>query len=313
MSCSKILIIGSGITGLSCAGMLADAGLNVMVLDKGRGVGGRLATKRTRCGRQFDHGAQYVTARAPDFHAVLRSMRAAATVDVWEAGAPEPHFVGVPGMSGLPKHLVTGLDVSQNTTVETVAARDGGWTVTTQTDSLAASHVVVTTPAPQITPLIGVDHPLTRRLLSVEMAPCLTLMAAFKDGQPIPFTSKRMPQQPLSWIAYNSSKPSRLSQGCWVAQASVDWSVENLERDNAELAELMLPMLCAQIGADPSAAQYVAAHRWRYARSTSPLGEPFLRDNSRTLYLGGDWCIGPRVEAGWISGRAIADDILKRI
>lgn len=53
-------------------------------------------------------------------------MRAAATVDVWEAGAPEPHFVGVPGMSGLPKHLVTGLDVSQNTTVETVAARDGG-------------------------------------------------------------------------------------------------------------------------------------------------------------------------------------------
>lgn len=89
--------------------------------------------------------------------------------------------------------------------------------------------------------------------------------------------------------------------------------MENLERNNAELAELMLPMLCAQIGADPSAAQYVAAHRSRYARSTSPLGEPFLRDNSRTLYLGGDWCIGPRVEAGWISGRAIADDILKRI
>jgi len=53
-----------------------------------------------------------------------------------------------------------------------------------------------------------------------------------------------------------------------------------------------------------------AAHRWRYARVTQALGQPFLCSPDATLYLGGDWCIGARVEAAWSSGRAIAGDIL---
>jgi renalase len=35
-----------------------------IVFDKGRGIGGRLATRRAPDGRQFDHGAQYITATA---------------------------------------------------------------------------------------------------------------------------------------------------------------------------------------------------------------------------------------------------------
>jgi predicted NAD/FAD-dependent oxidoreductase len=31
------------------------------------------------------------------------------------------------------------------------------------------------------------------------------------------------------------------------------------------------------------------------------------------LYLGGDWCIGPRIEAAWDSGTAIAEAILAGI
>jgi predicted NAD/FAD-dependent oxidoreductase len=58
---------------------------------------------------------------------------------------------------------------------------------------------------------------------------------------------------------------------------------------------------------------HAAAHRWRYARVTAPLGQPFLRDASGSLYLGGDWCIGPRVEAAWTSGAAIADDLLAQM
>jgi predicted NAD/FAD-dependent oxidoreductase len=63
-------------------------------------------------------------------------------------------------------------------------------------------------------------------------------------------------------------------------------------------------------------AQYVTAtavHRWRYARVTASLGQPFLRDAGGSLYLGGDWCIGPSVEAAWTSGTAIANDLLARM
>ena len=73
----------------------------------------------------------------------------------------------------------------------------------------------------------------------------------------------------------------------------------------------MLPMLCDRLGADQSAVLHAVAHRWRYAKTTVPLGQSFLRDDDGTLYLGGDWCLGARVEAAWSSGAAIAEDPLK--
>ena len=59
---------------------------------------------------------------------------------------------------------------------------------------------------------------------------------------------------------------------------------------------------------DPSAADGLQAN----ARVTQALGRPFLTNVDGTLHLGGDWCIGARVEAAWQSGTAIADDILAR-
>lgn len=297
-------------TGLSCARRLVDAGAEVTVLDKGRGIGGRLATRRTRDGWQFDHGAQYVTARDPRFQTVIQGMRAASMADLWNDGASEPHVVGVPGMNGLAKHLGKGLAVRQKQTVLSVEPSQHGWSVVTESDREHAARVVITAPAPQIPSLIGPDHPLVQRLAHVEMAPCLTLMAALGEDQPTPFVSRRDPEDALAWIACNSAKPGRPAQPCWVAQANIAWSVEHLELERDGLARLMLPMLCERIGADPDAVRYAAAHRWRYANVTTPLGTPFLRDSTESLYLGGDWCQGPRVEAAWTCGRAIADDIL---
>ena len=65
-----IVIIGSGIAGLSCARRLAQAGRTSLVVDKGRGVGGRVATRRAE-GFQFDHGAQYIYAKNADFAALI--------------------------------------------------------------------------------------------------------------------------------------------------------------------------------------------------------------------------------------------------
>jgi predicted NAD/FAD-dependent oxidoreductase len=305
------LVIGAGMAGIACARALHDAGHPVRVLDKGRGIGGRMATRRvaTDAGElRFDHGAQYVTARDPEFAALLDGSAAAA---LWSDGAAQPHHVGLPGMSGLPRALAAGLAVQGGTEVTRVAPGGTGWQVTAGERVAQAARVVLTVPAPQVAPLLGLGHPLVPALAPVHMAPCLTLMAAFPADAPAPFVSRRLDDGPLAYIARDSSKPRRPGGAVtWVAQAAPDWSAAHVEADRAEIAGRMLPLLCEATGATPGSACYQDAHRWRYARVTAPLGRPFLRDATGTLYLGGDWCLGARVEAAWTSGTAIARDIL---
>ena len=59
MSRHDVIIVGSGLGGLLCAGILARAGLNVLVLEQGTQPGGCLQTYR-RHGLDFDTGFHYV-------------------------------------------------------------------------------------------------------------------------------------------------------------------------------------------------------------------------------------------------------------
>lgn len=309
----RIVIIGAGMAGLSCARTLLAAGTAPLILDKGRGIGGRMATRRIvldGAAASFDHGAQYVTARAPDFARFLAGLPDAAAV--WADGAAHPRHVGLPGMSGLPRAMAQGLEVRRGVEVTALRPVAGGWQVTAGAERITCARVVLTAPAPQLAALLGADHPLAAPLAGVSMAPCLTLMAAFPADAPRPFVSRTAAPHPLAWIAQDSTKPSRAAHvASWVAQAGPAWSAAHLEEDGVAIAARLLPVLCEVIGTDPAAALHAATHRWRYAQVTAPLGQPFLRDAKRSLYLGGDWCLGPRVEAAWQSGRAIARDILE--
>ena len=69
----RVAVIGAGISGLMCARTLLDHGIDVTVFEKGRGVGGRMATRRTDDGLQFDHGAQYFTVRDERFERYVDS------------------------------------------------------------------------------------------------------------------------------------------------------------------------------------------------------------------------------------------------
>ncbi|NCA72180.1 MAG: deoxyribodipyrimidine photolyase [Sphingobacteriia bacterium] len=306
----RIAVIGSGMAGLACARRLTNAGCMPIVFDKGRGIGGRMATRQTADGLQFDHGAQYITATAPRFTTLLNEAATAEAAALWADGSDRPHVVGTPSMAGLAKYLAHGLDIRQGEEVVALHETKHGWRVTLADGAELFDRVVVTVPAPQVSNLLGPEHSISREVAAVRLDPCLTLMAAFDPDAPRPFVTRTDANAPLAWIAQDSSKPARPAPACWVAQASPAWSAEHLELDPEGLAALMLPMLCEQLGMDAGAVRYAAAHRWRYARVAVPLGRLFARNPSGTLHVGGDWCLGARVEAAWTSGDAIAQDIL---
>ena len=311
MDC-EITIVGAGITGLACARRLVRNGYKPLVLDKGRGIGGRVATRRVMLpdgAISFDHGAQYLTARDPAFAAALQDLGSACTI--WGDGATEPHLVGVPGMSSLPRSLANGVDVQSGKEVTAVQAVPNGWELNIGEMRVETHHLVITVPAPQAAVLLGAGHALHPRIAEVGMAPCLTLMAALPGDAPRSFVSRASDDHPLAWIAQDSSKPGRAGVfTTWVAQAGAEWSERHLEETPEVIAALTLPMLAEVIGVAPQSAVYASAHRWRYARTIAPLGTPFLSSNDATLYVGGDWCLGARVEAAWLSGTAIAQAII---
>lgn len=305
----KVGIVGSGMAGLSCARRLMESGLTPVVYDKGRGLGGRLSTRRADGGFQFDHGAQYLTAEDAGFARVLEEAERAGAAGRWPLNKGERGYVGVPGMTGLAKYLAEGLDIRQNVEVERVARSGSGWRLDSAEVSDTFDRVVCTAPAPQTLKLVG-EHGFSDELRGVRMDPCLTLMIGFSGKVDVAFERQSEPDGPLAWIALDSAKPGRPDATCIVVQAGAEWSRENLEADREEIARRMVPLAEQALGLDLGDAAYISAHRWRYAFAAEPFGRPFAADAGRTLFAGGDWCLGARAEHAWLSGTTIAEEIL---
>ena len=166
-----ILIIGGGMAGLSAATALAAVGQRIIVLDKGRGPGGRMAARRAEIGGEqvgFDHGAQYFTARDPAFREAVAAWEAAGVAARWPA-AGEDAWVGTPGMNACVKAMAETLDVRWGVRAERLE-RDGAvWRIATGDQSFTAATVLVAVPAEQAAVLLA------------ETAPELAALAASVD------------------------------------------------------------------------------------------------------------------------------------
>lgn len=318
----RIAIIGAGMAGISCAHALQEMDCSPVLLEKSRGVGGRLATRRTAEGDQFDHGAQYITAREPAFQQMLQTLEQHQSVAAWAPLDPvrstppaQPWMVGSPGMSALLKPLAATLELHTLTTVTALSRRATGWHLHTDTEATPGPFdaVVCTAPAAQCHALFS-DFPVMQAALAkVRMAPCWAVMLRYTDALPVSFDARRYPTGAIGWLARQSSRPGYAGQPHgWVLHASAGWSEAHLE-DSAEqvLAQLQQELACLlDIPLPP--VSYAAAHRWRHALTTQPLGRPFLANDDGSLYAAGDWCLGARVEYAHDSGQAVAAALATR-
>lgn len=326
-----IAVIGAGVAGQSAASVLSGAGALVTVFDKGRGAGGRLATRRDG-NWQWDHGAQYFTARDPALKALLAGLAAKGVVAPWggqigtltpagfvPGSDAEPRFVGTPRMSALVAALGTGATV-YDIELREIATRGSMLTLTDRHGEHFGPYdaVVVATPAPQAVPLLALSPPVASQAALVETAPCWALMMAFDaplglgfDGA---FVDPALNHGMISWIARDSSKPGRPAGAgeTWVVHASPEWSAVNIEGAPEAIAALLHAGFNAVTGntAPPRAA---IAHRWRHAMTTRPAGSNHLIDPTRPIGACGDWCLGARIEGAFLSGRSLGRAMAERL
>lgn len=296
-------------SGLSAATALVPCGQGIIVLDKGRGPGGRMATRRADTGgvqTSFDHGAQYFTARDPAFCKAVAGWEAAGAAARWPA-AGDDAWVGTPGMNACVKHMAAVLDVRWGVRAHRLSRVGALWQVETDGAVFRAAAVLVAVPAEQAAQLLADAAPdLSAQAAAVVSAPCWAVMAGFCARLPLPDTF-RAAAGPVSWAARNSAKPGRSGMEAWVIHASPERSLGLIDCPKDEASETLLADFFAATGIAPVPPQHLDAHRWLYAQPEAGKGGGALFDPARGIGIAGDYLHSPRVEGAWLSGRDLAE------
>ena len=304
-----IAIVGAGLAGLACADALHRAGHSVTLFDKGRAPGGRMATRRlaTSAGdAAFDHGAQYFTVRDPAFRTRVAQWQRDGLAAPWPAAGPDA-WVGTPAMTAPVRAMAGSLDLSCPVQIDRLERDDAGWHLAGAT----FDTVLLAVPAENAAPLLRPWHStFADRAVATPADPCWTVMAAFPEPLPAPDILRQ--QGPIGWAARNNGKPGRTGPESWVIQAGPAWSRANLERDKDEITPLLLDALAARLDTALPPPLAAIAHRWRYSRSGTE-GSVALWDPAHRLGACGDWLAGPRVEAAYLSGLALAEALMAKL
>ncbi len=335
---ARVLVVGAGIAGLVGARVLEHAGHEVVVLDKGRRPGGRMATRRPHGpdGPVFDHGAQFITLRSRELTAETDRWRDNGWLVEWFRGSPDvtlgegshtppaaagdghPRFRAAPYQRGLPEALADELaDVRCGVRV-TSLGWDGAWVATTADDEVRADALLCTPPVPQALALLDaggvrLPDPLDGELRDVEYEPCIAALAVPTGtvGLPAPGAVRLLDDPVLDFVADNQAKGISPVPALTI-HANGDWSRAHWDDDDEEVAAALVVAASPVLGTDEVAVVHV--QRWRYSAPLTSLR--WLAPGADTpgpVRFAGDVFAGGRVEGAALSGWTAAGTLRDRL
>ena len=317
-----VVVIGSGLAGLSAADDLCRAGFKTLILDKGRGPGGRLAGRRI-AEASFDFGAQFFTARSACFKTCVDQWVQAGVAEEWYRSYPgqpdgHPRYRGVPSMTAIAKHMAKGKNLHQSTRVENVGQSQTGWRVSVDQGKIFdAKALLITCPVPQTLELlatskISLPTIMQNRLQRIKYEPCIAVMAVLDGPSAIlPPGALSVDGDCIAWVSDNQQK--RVSKIPAVTiHASAEYSAKNFDRNRQQVGGELIELARPLIG-DANIVDF-QVHGWRYSKPmTTDKSESLLITEATDLppiAVAGDAFAGPRFEGAVVSGWSAARQLL---
>lgn len=316
----EIAVIGAGIAGATLVDSLAQKhGVALTVFEKSRGIGGRMSTRYSG-DHEYDHGAQYFIARGSEFRQQIKKWLQDKTIAEWQPRVVtlspqkkpfkrlwfEPHYVSQPRMNDLCKRLLSQQEVIRGTRVIELEQRQNQHYLL---DEKQQTHgpfdwVISTAPAEQTMELLAESR---ASLSHVEFDPCFALMLPWQGELP-GWQAAKVNGSMLEWLCFNQYKPGRSHAPALLVHSCVEWARANFDRPlnlvKAEMLEALAELIeLTTIGSLEDA----SIHRWRYARTSRPLGEPYWCNTNARIAACGDWCLGSGVEDAFTSAKALAN------
>ncbi len=313
-----VAVVGAGIAGISCARALHEAGLGVVVLDRGRRPGGRMA-RWTREGRAVDIGAAYFTVRDPAFAALAEQWASRGVAHPWcdrfvvdepsgrrtEGSAPV-RWSAEGGLRSLVEDLASGLDVRLGHEVTSVGAEPGQ---APTVDGQPVRAVVLAMPDPQAIDLVGADV-AAQADLDDQWDPVVSVAARFAERVWPTVDGIFVHGSPLSLLVDDGR---RRGDGApvLVAHCTHEVSREHLDDPSALVPQVLAEMarLLPGIG-EPV---WVEAKRWGSAEPRRGRSSTFYLGEADVAVCGDGWSTRPRIEAAWLSGRDAGHALVARL
>lgn len=326
---TRVAIIGAGLSGLVVANRLQSLA-DVTVFEKSRGAGGRMATRYADI-FEFDHGAQFFTARTDAFRTFLGPLIDEGVVADWKTefaefdrstiktlrswGDGDPHYVGTPRMNSVGRHLAADANVVFETEIASIVRKNDGWTLLDGAGRRLGPFdwLVLTSPAAQTAALAEGQPDLVDFCGERRMVGCFALMLGFAEPIKLPWNAALVRNADISWISVNSSKPGRDGSFTMVVHSTNAWADAHMEDDVDFVLGHMLDEASLVTGVNLQAATHRQVQRWRYANIAKQSGPTYFVDDDISIAACGDWCVRGRIEAAFTSAIDLAQSLIERI
>lgn len=315
-----IAIIGAGMAGLSAANKLRAKGKNVIVFEKSRGTGGRLASKRitldTYESLSFDLGCPAISYETSIFKNQLDAWLQDGVVA--RSGSTQNAFVGERRNSGITRHLTQNMDIRFSTRILHMEHHLDTWHLYADNDPdrtqpLSAKKVILATPPQQAFDLLPEGHRLKSRLKQFDMLPQWVLLLAVHSTEE--FTFNKSTEHHIECISAEHTKRKRRDSSdvkMYQVQASTRWSQSTLEWDKEDVFNQLISQLRGMTNQNFTVIEH-HIHRWLYSRPSSKnplIPEGFLASKDG-VYICGDY-LGKAhsqcdIEAAYLSGHYLAN------
>lgn len=322
MSNHRITIVGAGLTGIMAARKLKEAGHeDVVLVEKSKSAGGRLATRRVANGRA-DHGAQFFTVRTDELKRESDDWLDKGWIKQW-FGDQYPRYTAVNGMNGLAKRLSKDLDILLHTKVVKADWKDGDIQLFDEEGrSWTSNKVLLTMPVPQIVELvknssIDVDLPILKSLHGLSFRPAYVGIYHFRQSTNLPENGHLDQDLPEGIERIVDHRKKGISEDTIVSvYMTGKWSRNHYGEDY--VLGLMQEKLADFFDWDELESEQLK--RWRYAEAERTLDQPYLdlTEDGR-LVAAGDAFLRPddpagrtRFESAFLSGLDVANHMREK-
>ena len=314
------IIIGAGMTGITAGNYLQRLGLNVLLLDKGKGIGGRIATRRINFESKkavFDYGAQYIEKSNGNFANLISSLKEKNIITEWknlEAGKGSDKFIGIKSMREIAIFLARNLKVFNSTKIIEIGFKEGYWEIVSESGNVFRSKtLLLTLPVPQAIELLDdskfqIESSMRNNLSAIEYE--RSIVGLFVADGSINLAGKGgiyFNNSPINFIGDNNVKGINNFKRAITVEMANKFSVENWDLNSKELGRIILDMSKDWITGSIIDSQI---HKWKFSRPINPYEKVFeIIDSSKALLIAGDAFGGKNLESAYISGYSAAEKI----